>query len=146
MKTILAIMLSLALLIFAGTTLAESEDIWGTWVTTEQPKGGSGSLHLSQKRVFSPDGMVKFYFYESSQSPEFEGTYTITEKWTDSEANIWYKMKATGKSTRYGDKAGWYLLARISDSGKTLEYVYHPLDYHKKLDPNHPSYRILYRK
>ena len=144
MKTILAIALSLALLIFSGITLAGSEDIWGIWITTEQPKGDS--LHVSQKRVFSSDGKIKFYRYESSQSPEFVGTYNITEKWTDSEGNIWYKMKATGKSIRYGDNAGWYLLARISDSGKTLEYVYHPVDYHKKLDPNHPSYRIIYRQ
>lgn len=144
MKTILAITLSLALLIFVRMTLAGSEDIWGTWVNTEQPKGKYH--HVEEKRVFSPDGMFKFYYYESSQSPEFEGTYTITERWTDSEGNIWYKMKAEGKSIKYRDKVQWYLLSRISDSGKTLEYVYHPLDYHKKLDPNHPSYRILYRK
>jgi hypothetical protein len=144
MKTILVIMLSLALLIFAETTSAESENIWGTWVNTEQPKGRYH--HVSEKRVFSPDGMVKFYYYESSQSPEFEGTYAITEKWTNSDGNTWYKMKASGKSIKYGDKAEWYFLARISDSGKTLEYVYHPLEYHKKLDPNQPSYRILYRK
>ena len=144
MKTILAMTLCLALLILIGTASAGSEEIWGTWVTPEQPTGDS--LHVSQKRVFSADRMVKFYHYESSQSPEFEGSYTIAEKWTDSEGNTWYKMKATGKSLRYGDKAGWYLLARISDSGKTLEYVYHPFDYHKKLDPDHPSYRIIYRK
>lgn len=144
MKTILAIILSSALLIFAITAAAESEAIWGIWVTTEKPKGDS--LHASQKRVFSSDGTIKFYRYESSPSPEFEGTYTIAEKWTDSEGNIWYKINATGKSIRYGDKAGWFLLARISDSGNTLEYVYHPVDYHKKLDPNHPSYRIIYRK
>ena len=148
MRTIFAIVLSLALLIFAGTNLAGSDDIWGTWLTTEKPKGDS--LHVSQKRVFSSEGKIKFYRYESSQSPEFVGTYTITEKWTDSEGNNWYKLKATGTSIRYGDKAGWFLLARISDSGKTLEYVYHPSDYHKKLDPNHPSYhpsyRIIYRK
>ena len=144
MKTILAIMLSLALLIFAGMTLAGSEDICGTWVNTEQPKGRY--YPVEEKRVFSLDGMFKFYRYESSQSPEFEGTYTITEKWTDSQGNIWYKMKAMGKSLKYRDNVEWYLLSRISDSGKTLEYVYHPLDYHKKLDPNHPSYRILYRK
>lgn len=144
MKTISVITLNLALLIFAGMTLAGSEDIWGTWVNTEQPKGRYH--HVSEKRVFSPEGMFKFYYYESSQSPEFEGTYTITERWTDSEGNICYKIKATGKSIKYRDKVEWYLLSRISDSGKTLEYVYHPLDYHKKLDPNHPSYRILYRK
>jgi hypothetical protein len=144
MKTISVITLNLALLIFAGMTLAGSEDIWGTWVNTEQPKGKYH--HVAEKRVFSPDGMFKFYYYESSQSPEFEGTYAITERWTDSEGNIWYKMRATGKSIKYRDKVEWYLLSRISDSGKTLEYVYHPLDYHKKLDPNHPSYRILYRK
>jgi hypothetical protein len=144
MKTILVISLCSALLIFAGTASAESEDICGTWVNTEQPKGKYH--HVSQKRVFSPDGMVKFYYYELGQSPEFEGTYTITEKWTDSGGNIWYKMKVTGKSIRYNEKVGWYFLSRISDSGKTFEYVYHPLDYHKKLDPDHPSYRIIYRR
>lgn len=47
MKTILAISLCLVLLILTGTASAESEEIWGTWVTTEQPTGDS--LHVSQK-------------------------------------------------------------------------------------------------
>lgn len=144
MKTTSVILFSFVFLFFADITLGESEDIWGTWVTTKKPKGDS--LHVSQKRVFTSGGEIKFYFYESSQSPEFEGTYVVAEKWTDAGKNTWYKIKATGKSLRYGDKAGWYMLTRISDSGKTLEYVYHPLEYHKKLDPDHPSYRILYRK
>ncbi len=115
----------------------ENEEIWGTWVNTEYKRH-------AQKRIFSPDRTYEVYSSESAPSPYIEGTYTIAEKWTDSEENIWYKWKGTGT---YGkQKVEAYCLARISDSGKTLEYVYHPVDYHKELDPNHPSYRIYYRK
>ena len=122
----------------------ENEEICGTWLNTNPPKKDVRYSRYAQLWIFSPDATVKFYRYDSSPSPGFEGTYTITEKWTDSEENIWYKMKAPGKF--YGEEVEWYFLARISDTGKTLEFVRHPVNYHKELDPNHPSYRIYYRK
>jgi len=139
-KPFLAITLSVALLISAGITLAGSEEICATWINTEYHKG----IHHRklQKRIFSPDGTLREYRDESSPSPDWEGTYTITEKWTDSEENIWYKIKVT--EPLHGSLL--YFLARISDSGKTLEFVCHLVDYHKEFDPKHPSYRIYYRK
>ncbi len=142
MKPFFAITLSVVLFISAAITLAGSEEICGTWINTEYYKG----IHHSkwQKRIFSPDGTTRFYREVSLTSPDFDGTYTITEKWTDSDKNIWYKVKTTGKM--YGDQYVAHYLFRISNSGKTLESVYHPVDYHKELDPKHPTYRILYRK
>lgn len=117
----------------------ENEEICGTWLNTEY-KG----TRRWQKRIFSPDGTLRAYRYESLLSPDCEGIYTITEKWTDSQQNIWYKIKTDGKC--HGEQVVYYYLIRITDSGKTLELVYHPVDYHKELDPKHPSYRVLYRK
>ena len=142
MKPFLAIILSVALLLSAGITLAGPEDICGTWINTEYMH--PPHQRKAQKRIFNPDRTVTTYRYESSQSPIFEGTYTITEQWTDSEENTCYKVKATGKLA--GQTAVWYLLCRIGDSGKSLEIMYHPVDYHKKLDPTHPSYRVYQRK
>jgi len=144
-KSMLCVSSVFAILILAGiwaigeqTCVAQEKDeILGTWLNTEYKRH-------PQKWIFSPDETCEVYNSESAPSPFFEATYTIAEKWTDSEENIWYKLKATGKLGK--QKAEWYYLARISDSGKTLEYVYHPVDYHKELDPNHPSYRIYYRK
>jgi hypothetical protein len=119
----------------------ENEEICGTWLNTEY----KGHRH-GQKWIFSPDGTFQQYSLESSPSPQFEGNYTITERRTDSEGNIWYKLKATGEVFFGKEKAKWYFLGRIGDSGKTLEYNYHPVEYPKELAPDHPSYRVYYRK
>jgi len=144
-KPILSVISVFAILILVGIwaigeqmcVAQEEEEICGTWLNTEYKRP-------PQKWIFSPGGTCELYNMESSPSPLFEATYTITERWTDSEGNIWYKVKAPGKFL--GEEVEWYLLARVSDSGKTLEYVRHPVDYHKELDPNHPSYRVYYRK
>ena len=97
-----------------------------------------------QKRVFNPDGTFRFYRYESSPTPELKGTYSINEKWTDSEKIIWYKLKATeikkGKSTE-----DYYYLSKISDSGKKLEFVFHASDYLKVINADKPTYRVYFR-
>jgi len=73
-----------------------------------------------------------------------EGTYSIIKKWTDSEKNLWYKLKATeikrGKSTE-----DYYYLSKISDSGKKLEFVFHASDYLKVINPDKPTYRVYFR-
>ena len=142
MKPFLVITLSVVLLISAGITLAGPEEICATWINTEYFKGNQYEKY--QKRIYSPDQTFWSYRYESLPSPDCEGTYTIAEKWTDSEKNTWYKIKKDGKC--HGEQFVNYYLIRISDSGKTLEHVRHPVDYHKELDPKHPSFRIYYRK
>ena len=75
---------------------------------------------------------------------EIEGTYSIIEKWTDSEKFLWFKLKATvikkGKSAE-----DYYYLSKISDSGKKLEFVFHASDYLKAINPDKPTYRVYFR-
>ena len=138
MKTFFSISLTMALLIIGGVTGAESEEICGTWINKEY------KFQPYQKRVFNLDGTIKFYRYEDSPDPDFEGSYSIDEKWTDSDERIWYKVKAAGEFHK--NQVEYYLLCRITNSGKMLEFVFHISDYHKKLNPNHPTYRVYYRK
>ena len=138
MKLFIFIVSSLVLLTFTGITLAGDEKISATWINTDY------NHFTFQKRVFNPDGTFRFYRYESSPSPEFEGTYSIIEKWTDSEKIIWYKLKATeikrGKSTE-----DYYYLSKISDSGKKLEFVFHASDYLRVINPDRKTYRVYFR-
>ena len=68
MKLCIFVMNSLVLLTLSGITLAGDEEISVTWINTD-------CNHFTfQKRVFNPDGTFRFYRYESSSSPEIEGT------------------------------------------------------------------------
>jgi hypothetical protein len=138
MKLCIFILSSLVLLYPTGITLAGDEEISATWINTDY------NHFTFQKRVFNPDGTFRFYRYESSLSPEIEGTYSIIEKWTDSEKILWYKLKATvikkGKSTE-----DYYYLSKISNSGKKLEFVFHASDYLKVINPDRKTYRIYFR-
>ena len=128
----------LLLLFSTGITFAVDEEISATWINTDY------NHFTFQKRVFNPDGTFSFYRYVSSFSPEIEGTYSIGEKWTDSEKILWYKLKATvikkGKSTE-----DYYYLLRISDSGKKLEFVFHASEYLKVINPDRKTYRVYFR-
>ena len=138
MKLFIFILSSLVLITLTGITLAGDEEISATWINTDY------NHFTFQKRVFNPDGTFRFYRYESSPSPEIEGTYSIIEKWTDSEKILWYKLKATvikkGKSTE-----DYYYLSKISDSGKKLEFVFHASDYLKVINPDRKTYRVYFR-
>jgi hypothetical protein len=138
MKVFIFILSSLVLIMPTGITVAGDEEISVTWINTDY------NQFAFQKRVFNPDGTFRFYRYESSPSPELEGTYSIGEKWTDSQKIIWYKVKATeikkSKSTE-----DYYYLSKISDSGKKLEFVFHASDYLKVINPDKPTYRVYFR-
>ncbi len=76
--------------------------------------------------------------------PQFKFQYTITDKWTDSDSNIWYKIVSKYKPeymerTRFG-------LNKISNTERTWEYIVSADDYPSQIDPNHPEYRIYYRQ
>ena len=138
MKLCIFILSSLVLLTLTEITLAGDEKISATWINTDY------NHFTFQKRVFNTDGTFKFFRYDSSPSPELEGTYSIIKKWTDSEKNLWYKLKATeikrGKSTE-----DYYYLSKISDSGKKLEFVFHASDYLKVINTDMPTYRVYFR-
>jgi len=75
-----------------------------------------------------------------SKTADKKGEYTIKDKWTDSEGNIWYKETFVV----YGQK--FYELDKISNSGKTLEFQYSTSKYPTKIDPENGRYRIYHRK
>jgi hypothetical protein len=138
MKVFIFILSSLVLIMPTGITVAGDEEISATWINTDY------NHFTFQKRVFNPDGTFRFYRYESSPSPEIEGTYSIIEKWTDSKKFLWYKLKATvikkGKLSE-----DYYYLSKISDSGKKLEFVFHASDYLKVINPDRKTYRVYFR-
>ena len=112
----------------------DDEEIYGTWVNTEYDW-----LSRAQKLIMYPDGRVEYFPKESDTSPTFAGTFTIIDKWTDSEESIWYKLHFRGDWFRYE-------LDKISNSGTTWEYVSNPAYYPVEIDPTHPNYGIHYRK
>ncbi len=67
--------------------------------------------------------------------------YLITGKWTNPEGNIMYKDHWVGD---WGEEG--YSLSKISNSGKTLEYVSDRYKHPNKIDPKHPFYRKYTRK
>ena len=138
MKLCIFILSSLVLITLTEITLAGDEEISATWINTDY------NHFTFQKRVFNPDGTFRFYRYKSSPKSEIEGTYSIGEKWTDSEKILWYKLKATvikkGKSTE-----DYYYLSKISDSGKKLEFIFHASDYLKVINPDRKTYRVYFR-
>ncbi len=142
MKSLLALILSLALVAFTADAFAEewdkyrhyvakdTEEIYATWVNLEVKSNNP------QKLIYRPNGIVE-YFY--SANPE-AGRYLILNKWSDSEGNIWYKKHSVNWYHEY------YSLIKISNSGNTLEVVRDRNDYPTKIDPKHDFYNKCSRE
>ena len=140
MKSFVALILALAFLSLTGNALTEektylptnNEEICGTWVNTE--------YHLvAQKVVMNPDGTWGWAMRANAEL-DMKFTYKLKEKWTDSEGNIWYKVRL--KSHRGED----YVLVKISNSGNTREVAFNRNEYPTKIDPKEVNYRIYYRQ
>ena len=98
-----------------------------------------------QKLIMNPDGIWKRFRNRCDLATPFTGTFTLTDKWTDSEGNIWYKQVWIYKTT-YRTLETIYEIVRISNSGKTLELIFSEYDFPKGMTVDHPYYRIFYRK
>jgi hypothetical protein len=135
--------LTLFILVGAGATVkktcvaADSEEYYGTWINPDY----NGTRKLG-KLILRPDGTWASYLNDSDTDPSFYGSYTVTERWTDSEGNIWIKMETLVAL----HTLTFYELSKLSNSGKTLELVSESSDYPTEMDANHPKYRIRYRK
>lgn len=138
-----------------GYVLKANEEIYGTW-TNE----GAKFPKLTQKQVNFPGG-YKNYALISDTKPFEISTVQIAEKWTDTEGNVWYKIRATvtfgvtpsGVYKGY-DYRGWKFqnLLKISKSGTVLELMWvhvpesDPSLYPTKIDPTDSEhYVLLYR-
>jgi hypothetical protein len=143
MKSNIALILSLILFTFAITVFAgedyyfarDDEELYGTWINLYY------GTNPPQKLVYNPNGTGWSATNANSKLPTWKIRYLITGRWKDSQGNIMYKIHWVGS---WG-KAG-YSLCRISNSGKTLEYMNSHNDYPKEIDPNSSCYRKYNRK
>ncbi len=145
-RTLVSIfILVLAVLVIIGSCatdqikhISKDYEIYGTWVNPDY-----NELFSEAKLAFSPDGNLRFYGKDISTDYE-KAEFIITNKWFDSKGNVWYtyRYKLLFQSI-------WvYVLVKISDSGKTLEFAEAGSDYPTEINPENTTYRyqILYRQ
>ena len=146
MKSFSNLIVILIVVAFTCTVLAgdneykatDNEELFGTWVNMDYKESGT-TTHVPQKLIIKP-GECGLYSSTNDNEPMWTEEIVISHKWTDSEGNIWYKHRWKGIM------ASGFTLSKISESGKTLEYVYSQWEYPKEIDVNSEYYRVFYRK
>jgi hypothetical protein len=147
MKTFTALFFSLILVAFSGTIVAgeneykatENEELFGTWVNMDYQEG-EGLTHAPQKLIIKL-GESELYSSVNDSAPMWTEEINISNKWTDAKGNIWYKYR-----WKAGGLGSGFNLAKISQSGKTLEYIWSDWEYPKELDVNSEKYRVFNRE
>jgi hypothetical protein len=115
---------------------AFKEEMVGTWVNTDYDNMNSKWA----KVVIKQYGM--FEGYNEAQATEFwKANISITDRWTDSEGNIFYK---TIHAPIAGEK--WYELWKLSNSGTVWELVWDVFEYPTDINPNNSGYLIYYQQ
>ena len=147
---LLTMIVAITLLIACGN---KKEEMYGTWIN-EDYKGNTPPF---EKFIITSDGKMEFFKTEVAPwEPEIELSdgewmpcdfhiFTIDDKWSDSDGNIWYKVAArVGGYEKIATNA--YLLMKVSDSNNVLEYMVGRLGYHEELDSSAVkyTYRIYY--
>ncbi len=87
------------------------------------------------------NGILSWDCVLNDNEPMWTEEHHISNKWTDAKGNIWYKHR-----WKAGGMGSGFTLSKISDSGKTLEYIFSQWEYPKELDINSEYYRVYYRK
>ena len=113
MRLLIVLAICTSLLLYAGETYPQSDEICCTWVNTEYE-----AQERPQKMIFNFDGTFEVYPEQDSIEPIIRGTFQIEKKWKDPEGVIWYKVKMTDRS---GAK---FHLMRIMDDGENMEFVH----------------------
>jgi len=135
--------LVVAVLIVVGSCANEKPDyiskdyeIYGTWVN---PDYGDGPM-WHPKAVFNPNGITDYYPSITATKPTpSQGQFFITNKWSDSKGNILYTF-----IYHFCDEKV-YILAKISNSGKTLEMAM-STDYPEEMGLESSQYFIYNRQ
>ena len=143
MKSILVLILSIVLFAFASQVIAgewgyfakDQEVFYGTWVNMDY----FGST--PQKIIYRPVGTFSCFRNANSDTPDNGGRYLVTGKWSDSMGNLFYKSNWVGD---WGEEA--YQISKISNSGKTLEFVLSYDEPPRNIDPDNIWYRKYTRK
>jgi hypothetical protein len=124
----------------------EDEELYGTWVNPEYDNTSAGE----PGRMIIKNGTYEIYGLSNITRWLIQGEYTITDKWTDSDGNVWYKYMVTKLWYQTGVTRTdpLYGLAKISNSGRTLERVYSGIDYPRELSQVilEYTYQIHYRQ
>ena len=110
----------------------------GTWINPEED-------YRMVKMVYFPDGTWKRFRGIDSEYFACEGEDILIDKWKDSTGNIWFEARWQCFIHGYGG----YLLAKISDSGNTLELLFTMQELRvEEWDPDRFEYiyRIYFRQ
>ena len=134
--SVLILIMAVFVLLAGGS---KKEEYYGTWVNTDYDRS---TLAIRAKTIHNHDGTLSKYVNTSDTEPYETGTFTIEDKWTDSEGNIWYKILYTVT----GQIISNFELTKISDNGTTLELVYSVIDYPTEIVPNDGINFIYYRQ
>ena len=116
--------------------ISKAYDIYGTW-------GNPDAKPVIQygKMEFQINGELDSYNTVTSTTPMTK-EYVVTNKWVDSGGNVFYTIIID-----MGVEIGLiYGLAKISNSGNTLELSISNSDYPKEIDPEYTEYFIGYRQ
>ncbi len=112
-----------------------NEEIYGTWINEDM---------ITQKLIYYYWGYGEIYREVSSETPAVKLTFTIVEKWSDSEGNVWYKT-----FKRYDVAMGTvFCITKISNNGTVYESVYNVDGFPTKdeLNVDHFYYLIYNRQ
>jgi hypothetical protein len=121
--------------------LKEDEKIFGTWINPDYD-----ASWIYAKLVIKSDGVWEEYSLTYSDRPVYQGEYTITKKWTDSEGYVYYKSIITRI-----DKPSYrpyYILLKIDKTGKVYEDLWSTAQMPTEFDPDNKiyNYRIYSRQ
>jgi len=114
----------------------DNEELYGTWINMDYKTGDP-----PQKLSYKSDGTIASSIYAESRMLMWDTKLQITDKWKDSEGNIWYKGHLVANSGEEG-----YSLYKISNSGKTFEFIFDNNECPTKITTDHSNYRVYYRK
>jgi beta-lactamase regulating signal transducer with metallopeptidase domain len=116
-----------------------NEEIYGTWVN----KNYDG-IDYEQIIVYYYWGYGEFVRYVTDKETSMKFSFTIVDKWSDSEGNIWYKTYEITNN----DYSIIYTLNKISNDATVFEYVDNVGDFPTRADLNKTNYnyRIRYRQ
>ena len=138
------IIFTIAALIIAGSfamgqdvyVVKEDEELFGTWINLD--RDGDAKL------VIEYNGTWKEYKRGYYNKPNTYAEYTITEKWTDSDGNTYYKAIAIDIEF----DITYYILSKINKSFTVYEDVWSTEHMPSEFDPNNIRYhyRIYYRQ
>ncbi len=121
------------------------DPFYGTWVNKEY----EGRADLAAKFVSDQPGKGLMYDHLSDSKPSDQAEYAITEAWTDSDGNHWYKTRWTNWSYPELPQNPVYKgfsLIRINASGSVYEEVWSMAGYPEELSPIGGNYGIWHRQ